>query len=85
MILLIALVLTVTTTAILTVCVNCMRALYTACQKLTRLAFQSERNALFFLCLAGKITLQNHTKNLAKHIFLGAVITSLAQELFMSS
>ena len=85
MILLIALVLTVTTTAILTVCVNCMGALCTACQKLTRLVFQSERNAMFLLCLAGMITLRNHTKNLAKHIFFGAFITSLAQELFMSS
>ena len=85
MILLIALVLTVTTTAILTVWVNCMGALCTACQKLTRLVFQSERNAMFLLCLAGMITLRNHTKNLAKHIFFGADITSLAQELFMSS
>ena len=62
-----------------------MGALCTACQKLTRLVFQSERNAMFLLCLAGMITLRNHTKNLAKHIFFGAVITSLAQELFMSS
>ena len=40
---------------------------------------------MFLLCLTGMITLWNHTKNLAKHIFFGAVITSLAQELFMSS
>ena len=62
-----------------------MGALCTACQNLTRLVFQSERNAMFLLCLAGMITLRNHTKNLAKHIFFGAVITSLAQELLMSS
>ena len=76
---------TATTTVILIVWVNCMGVLCTACQKLTMLVFQSERNAMFLLCLAGMITLRNHTKNLAKHIFFGAVITSLAQELFMSS
>ena len=47
-----------------------MGALCTACQKLTRFVFQSERNTMFLLCLAGMITLRNQTKNLAEAYFL---------------
>ena len=62
-----------------------MGSLCTACLNLIKFVFQSDRNVLFLQCLAGMITLLNHTKNPGKLISFGVTKTSLARELFMNS